>query len=73
MIADPEVLRGRVDSEAVQQALRTYEQWGGALRYLERDKWHVCDIQAMRKVLEEFAALAQPDRLPETATGGETE
>lgn len=51
------MLEGTLADEDVERAMRTFEALGGPLRYPESQKWHLRDIMAMRKVLEEFAAL----------------
>lgn len=41
-----------VPNEAVTLALRAFEKFGGSLRYLEAQGWHVSDRIAMTKALE---------------------
>ncbi len=56
-----------IDEKALEAAMRGFERLSpNRLRYLEKDKWHVCDIMAMREAITAYCLTASAP--PLTAT-----
>lgn len=52
-----EVTALEVSEEMLTAAMRAFEPLSSILRYREKDKWHACDLMAMREAIKAVAPM----------------
>lgn len=50
-------IKFQVTDEMLVAAMRAFEPLSSVLRYREKDKWHTCDLMAMRDAIRAVAPL----------------
>lgn len=50
-------IKFQVTEEMLVAAMRAFEPLSSVLRYREKDKWHTCDLMAMRDAIRAVAPL----------------
>jgi hypothetical protein len=59
-----------VTNEMLTAAMRAFEPLSSVLRYREVEKWHTCDMMAMREAIRAAFKVMQPPRQPSPHQGG---